>query len=136
MFVCSPPSAVLSAGAMTTANRIGVSSGTAIWRGLCAVSAARRFARVSSALRVRVRTGARRGTAAGCMAVAAMGSFLSSGGFGELVAGEPQGDVVEGGLAGGDAGRGDAGFVDHGDGFGGGALAPWQRDRRADGKRL
>src|SRR5438105_3885742 len=76
MCECRPPSALLSAGAITSANRIGVIIGTAIWRGLCAVSATRRPARV-------------------CMARAVMSMVLWSGGHGEALAGQPQVDVVE-----------------------------------------
>ena len=65
------PSAVFSAGAITSANRIGVSSGTRIWRGFCAVSAARRRASASSALGAATRRGAR-STAGGESARVAM----------------------------------------------------------------
>src|SRR5690349_21208184 len=101
MFVCSPPSAVFSAGAMTVANRIGVTSGTAICRGLLAVSAARRRASDSSAVvrRVGRRSGRARAPGAGAAMVPAMGTSLSglgrSGGVGERRAGEVQVDVVE-----------------------------------------
>src|SRR5947209_1353898 len=44
-----PPVATLSAGATTSARIAGPRSGTRIWRGLLAVSAARRFASVSRA---------------------------------------------------------------------------------------
>src|SRR5205085_11943249 len=73
----SPPSASFRAGAITVANRIGVISGTAIWRGLLAVSAARRRASVERAARVAMR-----------------GSFLS-GGFRGGGAGQVEVDVVE-----------------------------------------
>src|SRR5512142_1443255 len=118
MCVCSPPSALLRAGAMTVANRIGVSSGTAIWRGLRAVRATRRMASVISALALRVSAGRRRANPAVLMAVADMIGFpldFGLGGFGERGAGQPEVNVVErrwprhepGGL---DSGVGDGGY--------------------------
>src|SRR6476661_5468781 len=99
MCVCSPPSALLRAGAITVANRIGVSSGTAICRGLWAVSAARRLASVANAPTLPVRAGRRAANAPVLMAAVVMGSgsFRVSvlRGVGDLGAGEPQVDVVK-----------------------------------------
>ena len=50
-------SAVFSAGAMTSANRIGVSSGTSTSRGVCALSARRRRASVVKAVSERLLAG-------------------------------------------------------------------------------
>src|SRR5258708_37910000 len=97
-----PPSASLSDGAITTANSTGVSSGTRIWRGVRAVSAARRWARVVSAAMV-------------CM----------SGRLRQPVAGEAQVDVVEGGGAGAHGRDGQAGAGDRGERLVG--AAPVQR---------
>src|SRR6478609_2960546 len=98
MCVCSPPSALLRAGAMTVANRIGVSSGTAICRGLWAVRAARRLASVMSALVLRVSAGRRTANPPVLMAIAAMIGFpfeFGLGGFGDLGACQPEVHVVE-----------------------------------------
>src|SRR5438105_1023798 len=93
--------ACLSAGAMTRANMIGVSSGTTSSRGVRTVSWKRRRDRVARAV---------------------IGfSFLSrmgSGGRGESVAGQPQVDVVEGGLARRDRGRDEGEALDGGDRLG------------------
>src|ERR687887_1590957 len=89
----SPPSASLSAGAITRANSTGVKSGTRIWRGVRAVRAARRWASVASAGR------------------AVMVTPLGSGSLGEAIAGEPQVDIVEGGLAGADGAGGESGAI-------------------------
>ena len=88
MFVCRPPSAAFRAGAMTSANRIGVSIGTAIWRGLRAVSAARRDASVRRARPGDVRRGAARSgvAAVGAAMVVAMGLVLPRG---QAAAGRP-----------------------------------------------
>src|SRR5579872_7566189 len=111
MCECSPPRAFLSAGASTTANRIGVSSGTAIWRGLWAVSAARRRASVSRAPTAGVRRGVRtpagtgweRGVGA-VTAFVAMGVLsVRSGDGADAGTGESQVDVVEGRRARADA---------------------------------
>src|SRR5580700_12103228 len=59
---CRPPVATLSAGATTSASSAGPINGTRICLGLLAVSAARRRARVASALVVRARRGALRVT--------------------------------------------------------------------------
>src|SRR5689334_4803323 len=128
MLECRPPSAAFSAGAMTSANRIGVSIGTAIWRGLCAVSAARRAARVRSAWGKGVRR-RRRGTATGAAVVVAMGTSVSGGG-GEGLAGQPQVDVVERGAAGRERSRAQSGVVQRGDGVAG------ARAVQQDGQRL
>src|SRR5690242_12900542 len=116
-----PPSALLRAGAITVAKRIGVSSGTAIWRGLCAVSAARRFASVTNALADRVSAGRRGANTAVLTAVAvmAMVSLRGSGGVGDLGAGEPQVDVVERGRPGHEARGRKVGAADGADHVGG-----------------
>src|SRR6476661_3751214 len=135
MFVCRPPSAVFSAGAITVAKRIGVSSGTRICRGLAAVSAARLRASVASAFVARTRAGLEAGSGR-ATGVAAIGwSFLGSGGSGQLGAGQLQVDVIEGRGARGQAGSADAAVVDGADR--GGGRAPRQRDRqrRTDGER-
>src|SRR4051794_19970448 len=96
----SPPSASLSAGAITSANMIGVRRGTRISRGVRAVRARRLEARVWRA------------------AVAYMSwSFRvrRSGGVGQIGAGEAEVDVVEGGLARADRPGAHAGGVDGGD---------------------
>src|SRR6185437_5674290 len=98
MWVCSPPSALLRAGAITVAKRIGVSSGTATCRGLWAVRAARRPASVMSALVLRVSAGRRTANPPVLMAVADMIGFpfgLGLGGFGDRGAGEAEVNVVE-----------------------------------------
>src|SRR5919204_3167416 len=117
MWVLSPPSASLSAGAITRANRSGVSGGTRIWRGVRAVSAARRPDRVPIA------------------AIADMMRLLS-GCLAEAVPGEVQVDVVEGGFAGADPRRGQAERVDRGDRLRGAAVAQRHGERRPHGKRL
>ena len=62
MWLRRPPVATFSAGATTTARIAGPSSGTRIWRGLAAVSAARLRASVASAFGEGTRRGARSGT--------------------------------------------------------------------------
>src|SRR2546421_11613743 len=113
-----PPSASFSAGAITTANRTGVSSGTRIWRGVRAVSAARRPARVASAFRD-----------------AMWVSFLSSGGVREAVAGQLQVDVVERRLAGADRTAGHPRALGRGDRPVAGAVVQGDGARRADAER-
>src|SRR3954453_6548498 len=96
MLECRPPSACLSAGAITSANRIGVMTGTAIWRGLCAGSARRRDASVRSERPSAVGRGdAARATAAGWGIVVAIGVRFTSRGLGRARVGEAQVDVVE-----------------------------------------
>src|SRR4051812_27187618 len=120
-----PPSALLRAGAMTRANRIGVIIGTAIWRGLCAVSAARRDASVR---RARPRRGGRRAGARGVrlvdsamLAAIVLAPFRAvSGGEGEVVARQPQVDVVERGFPGADRTGAQPCVVDCGDRVAGG----------------
>src|SRR5919199_2399728 len=118
MLVCRPPRAALSAGAMTSAKRIGVSIGTAIWRMLRAVRAARREASVRRARARPARGGAaapgrrRAGSARG----GDMGpSFRGAGGRGGGGAGEPQVDVIERGAAGADRGGAQPGSVERSD---------------------
>src|SRR5690349_12022736 len=66
---CRPPVAAFSAGATINASSSGPSSGTAIWRGFPAVSAARRRASGSSALLGRTRRGTERGIEGACAMV-------------------------------------------------------------------
>src|SRR5436190_10838950 len=115
----SPPSASLRAGAITSANMIGVRSGTRIWRGVRAVSAKRRAERVWRAAAVFI----------SC-------SLSRSGGVGHAVAGEPQVDVVERRLASADRPRAHAGGVDGGDRLGGGVVVQRDGEGRADGERV
>src|SRR5919204_1201612 len=126
MLVCS---AVFNAGAITSANRIGVTSGTRSSRGRLAVSWKRRRASVASGpngLRAAARC---RRAISGLMADIVGGPPSGSGVLaGESSAGEAQVDVVEGGPAGGDRMRGHPEPVDVCDHIGGGALA--QRDGR------
>src|SRR5262245_7579975 len=107
---------------MTTAKRVGVSIGTAIWRGLRAGSAIRRRASGSSAPTARTRGGRARVTGAGSATEVAMGrSFRGrgSGGLRHAVAGEAQVDVVERRRAGGDPRRAQIGRADRRDGLSG-----------------
>src|SRR3954452_1854593 len=129
----SPPRACLSAGAITVANRIGVSRGTAIWRGLLAVSAARRLARVNSALLRRVgRAGCRIASGAGAVMAVIRCPLARLGGVGDCGAGEVQVDVVERWGAGRDSGCGEPELVDRGDDLGGAVAGERKRERRAD----
>src|SRR5437763_5669245 len=80
---------------MTSAKRIGVSSGTRIWRGVRAVSASRRPASVASPDISR--------------------SPFGSGGFRQAIACQPQVDVVQGRRAGADRARTYAEVVEGGD---------------------
>src|SRR3954469_25424177 len=119
MCECKPPSAALSAGAMTSANRIGVSIGTAIWRGFWAVRAARRAAPVPRARPTPARGACEASGRPGRVAVAAMRSSLGSGwsgGGGEAGAGEAEVHVVERGPAARHGDDGEAGAVEGGDG--------------------
>src|SRR4051794_36034354 len=94
---------------MTTAKRTGVSRGTMIWRGVRAVSAARRWASVVRA------------------ATVCMSCHLR-----QPVAGEAQVDVVEGRRARGERRDGQAGARDRGERLVGGARPQRDGDRRAD----
>src|SRR5437763_16080468 len=94
-----PPVATLSAGATTTASSIGPSSGTAICRGFEAVSIARRRASVSTGENRGTRLAARPGRGSARVIADIRVSPFRSRSLGELVAGELQVDVVEGGNA-------------------------------------
>src|SRR3954466_7066941 len=98
---------------MTTAKSTGVSSGTMIWRGVRAVSAARRWASVVRAATV-------------CM----------SGHLRQPVAGQAQVDVVEGRRAGVERGDGEARARAGGEPLVRGARAQRDRERRADRDRV
>src|SRR5690348_13530210 len=91
-----PPVAFLSAGARMSASSAGPSRGTAIWRGLEAVSMARRRATVRTAPSFGARLAAGRGS--GIVSVSADMSvvLLRSGSLGELGARQLQVDVIEG----------------------------------------
>src|SRR5437763_14738205 len=115
----NPPSASLSAGAITIANSTGVSRGTTSSRGVRAVRAKRRLASVPSA--DSEASGARLFTSGGASEMEAMSILLlvdrwvgASGGRGEAVAGETREHVGEGRRAGaalgGHGGRGDRGY--------------------------
>src|SRR4051794_40965578 len=108
----SPPSASFSAGAITSANMIGVRRGTRICRGVRAVSAARRAERVWSATAV--------------LMVVAPWFLCRLRGVGQARAGQAQVDVVEGWLACADRSRAHARGIDGRDGLGGGVVV--QRD--------
>src|SRR6266576_3126802 len=79
MFELRPPVATFSAGATTSASSAGPTSGTAIWRGLCAVRAALRDASVRNARTRGLRRGAlaRGVAAAGWATVVAIVLILS-----------------------------------------------------------
>src|SRR5204863_10188194 len=108
---------------------IGVTSGTNSSRGVRAVSWKRRRASVASEPKERARA-----CGAGS-ASSAVDMALLSGGRGERAAGQPQVDVVEGRLAGGDRSR-ETEVVDGGDGLLRGGVVERQGQRRADGKRV
>src|SRR3954452_7628213 len=133
-----PPVATFSAGATTSASSAGPTSGTAIWRGLWAVSAARRAARVRSARPMDVRGGAATGrgaSAAGSARVVAMGSVLSdgvSGGGGQAGAGQPQVDVVEGRPAAADGAGAQPRLGDRRAGVAGAGVVQWHGQCLAD----
>src|SRR5438270_1913046 len=124
MPVRRPPVATFSAGPTTRARMAGPSSGTSIWRGLLAVSAARRRARVSSAPPDPVRWAGRRALMGTDSAMADMGWLLdgSKGCSRRLAerAGELQVDVIQVGGAGGDVQRPQVVGLDRGQRFGGG----------------
>src|SRR3954451_6682195 len=137
-----PPVAAFSAGATTSANKAGPTSGTAIWRGLWAVSAARRAASVRSARPMDVRGGAATGrgaSAAGSARVVDMGSVLSdglSGGGGHAGAGQPQVDVVEGRLAAADGAGAQPRLGDRRDGVAGAGVVQRHGQRLPDDVRV
>src|SRR5437764_5290742 len=116
---------------MTSANMIGVKSGTNSSRGVRAVSWKRRRARVASGPKERGRSF---GTGIAISAVD-IGSPFDLGGRGERVAGQPQVDIVEGRLASADR-PGEPELVDGGDRFA--RAVPVQRHRhaRADCERV
>src|SRR4051812_24201311 len=101
---------------MTSANRIGVSSGTSNSRGVRTVSQNRRCASVVSG-----------------SAMAVISSFLS-GRFGQSSTGEAEVDVVEGRLPGVDRARDEADAVDRSDRLGRRAVVKWEGQGRADGE--
>src|SRR6266536_2268410 len=108
---------------------IGVRSGTNSSRGVRAVSWKRRRASVASGL------SAREGAGGAGIAISAVDISLLLGSSGERVAGQPQVDVVEGGLAGADR-AGEPELVDGGDGFARTVLVQRYGQARADGERV
>src|SRR5438128_11855205 len=135
----------LSAGAITSANRIGVSSGTHSSRGVRVVSWKRRPASVARGS-AGVRWRRVRGTVEAMVAIE--GSPLvwkgkgrgapcrdGSGRLGQPAAGEPQVDVVEGRPTDGERSRPEPELVDGGDRAAGGSVQQRDRDRRTDGER-
>src|SRR3954452_22484236 len=136
-----PPVAIFSAGATTSASSAGPTSGTAIWRGLWAVSAARRAASLRSARPIGVRGGAARsgGRVVGSAMAVAMGQVpfvWVSGGDGQPGPGEPQVDVIEGGATTADRARGQPGLVDRSERLTGGRVVQRHRERLADYERV
>src|SRR5436305_2903570 len=134
-----PPVATFRAGATTSARIAGPRSGTRIWRGLLAVSAARRRASVSRAPAGRARDGLRR-----LMGIASAMADMSDS-FGVVVcasgrfakrAGELQVDVVEVGRPRGDLERAEALGTDRCQNLGGRYLVQRHRHVGADGKRV
>src|SRR5437016_5220813 len=103
------PTDLARAGAMTTANSTGVSRGTTISRGVWALRANRRRARVARAPNRRARDGDGRtivlGTR-GAVVTAVMGSPCLRGSGGDAAAGEPEVHVIERRGSGADAGGG------------------------------
>src|SRR5437763_15357691 len=110
--------ALANAGAMTSAKRIGVSNGTRISRGVCALSAKRRRAKVVNTANQDGRTVARRVPVVWSIVVVVVrvvtGFSVFSGGGREAVARQLQVHVVEGRGSCGRGDHGDAVFVDGG----------------------
>src|ERR1700737_1375633 len=106
MLEWKPPNESRSAGAMTMAKRIGVSSGTTISRGVRVLSANLRRERVATADMVDMW----------------ILLVVGSGCGGDPGAGEPQVDVVEARLTRAQRGHGQAQVVDRADGVRGGVL--------------
>src|SRR5689334_21824918 len=125
-----------SAGAITSANRTGVSKGTTSSRGVRALSASRRRVSVANADVVPVTVVCSRRIVGGVsVAVEAdmdppSGDGATSGGEG--VAGEPEVYVVEGWGSGGRRGRGEADFANGAEHGVGRAAAHRDGQRRAD----
>src|SRR3954471_14336778 len=117
-----PPVAAFSAGATTSASSAGPTSGTAIWRGLWAVSAARREARVRSARPMEV----------DAMVVLSRGS----GGDGHAGAGQAEVDVVEGRLPRADRAGAQPGLADRGKRFACGDVVQRHGQRLAEDVRV
>src|SRR5205823_10589263 len=116
---------------MTSANMIGVSSGTTSSRGVRAVSWKRRRASVASGWKPRARAGCGNATA---VVTADIGSLLS-GGSREAVAGEAQVHVVKSRRARADL-RCEPELVDDGDRRAAGGLVKRDCQRRADRERV
>src|SRR5207244_1614492 len=137
MFECRPPVATLSAGATTRARSAGPTSGTAICRGLCAVRAALRDASVHNARTCEVRRGSlTRGAKVVGWAIAVAIVLvlpLFSGSCDEVLAGQPQVDVIEGGLAGADRAGAQPCPVDRADRLTGARVVQRDGDRLSDG---
>src|SRR5436305_11504143 len=136
----NPPSAALSAGAITSANSTGVRRGTTSSRGVRAVRAKRRLASVPSA--DSEASGARVLTSGGASEMDAMSIRLlvdrgvgASGGRGEAVTRESEVHVGEGRPAGAD-GSAHAELVDRGHRLHARALVARDRQRGADDERV
>src|SRR5947199_2636521 len=136
-YVAPVCSACFSAGAITRANMIGVSSGTTNSRGVRVLSWNRRAARVASGANGFLTARGRGRTASGLMAVTScLLSDLSSGSLGQACACELQVDVVESRLSAADRARSELGLVDLGHRLRRGAIVEGQGERRADGERV
>src|SRR5271165_2488430 len=148
MWLRSPPVATLSAGATTSASSAGPISGTMIWRGLLAVSAARRRASVSSALRADAPRARRSGTVMGCAIadISAPFELVTASGFGsaggwsggreQRVAGQLEIDVVQARRPGCDLGRAQLLGVERPQCLGRSALVQRHGDACTDGERV
>src|SRR5881396_2944386 len=123
----------MSAGAITNANRIGVMSGTNNSRGVRTVSWNRRHESV--AIGPRRGRAARLGRATSRVMVV-MALLPPSGGFGRLIAGEPQVDVIQGRWTTDDRDGGHAGVLDVGDHLLRSATAHRNDQRRTDRERV
>src|SRR5438270_3427564 len=136
--------ALASAGAITSANRMGVSSGTRTSRGVLALSEARRRARVANAVSSegRLASTATPERVRGGLVVRVVTVMLRSVGEcwwadalgGEAGAGELEVDVVERGRSGGERAHRHRGSLDRVHGLTGRAVVQRDRERRAGGE--
>src|SRR5205823_1174117 len=131
-------SAVFNAGAITSANSTGVSSGTTSSRGVRAVSAKRRPASVRSACVPvgRATRGAARAVLWAMLVMSSTPFELNSGGLGEAAAREAQVDVVEARAARRDRGHRELEHLELGDRRGRATAGERHRERRADRERV
>src|SRR6478672_7945877 len=126
-----------SAGAITRANRIGVSKGTSSSRGVRALSANRRRVRVANAAGAPVVKPRRTATGGAVTVETDMSApFQGSGSGGERVAGEAQVDVVEGRWSGAGRGGRQADLACGGEHVLRGHAAHRDGQRRPDGERV